>query len=308
MAESVRLQHQQASPENNTNVREMASSYHENGFLVCENLYSPDEINELRDETVRLCRNEGGLIGGVEAAKPDEDDMAVLQRILCVHFPHKLSEMMMRYMKHEKIVQVLTQIIGPDVKAMQSMLFIKAAGKPGQAWHQDEYYIPTRDRSLTGVWIALDDAHTENGCLWMIPGSHRRSILWPQKWHDNREFDCSSESYNFPYTDDQAVPVEIKAGGVAFFNGYTLHRSLPNRATSGFRRALVNHYMSADSLLPWRPGKAGESIATTDYRDIVMVAGQDPYEWKGTEEIAHAHVRPAGDGGCESWGGNKYTK
>ncbi|HEV8556570.1 MAG TPA: phytanoyl-CoA dioxygenase family protein [Actinophytocola sp.] len=41
---------------------------------------------------------------------------------------------------------------------MQSMLFIKSAGKPGQAWHQDEAHIPTRDRSLTAVWIALDDA------------------------------------------------------------------------------------------------------------------------------------------------------
>ena len=64
-------------------------------------------------------------------------------------------------------------MIGPNVKAMQSMLFIKAEGKPGQAWHQDEYYIPTRDRSLTAAWIALDDATVENGCLWVLPGSHR---------------------------------------------------------------------------------------------------------------------------------------
>ena len=53
------------------------------------------------------------------------------------------------------------------------MLFIKSEGKPGQAWHQDEFFIPTRDRSLTAVWIALDDATVENGCLWVLPGSHR---------------------------------------------------------------------------------------------------------------------------------------
>ena len=53
-----------------------------------------------------------------------------------------------------RLVDVLTQLIGPDIKAMQSMLFIKAEGKPGQAWHQDEYFIPTRDRSLTAAWIA----------------------------------------------------------------------------------------------------------------------------------------------------------
>jgi hypothetical protein len=137
---------------------------------------------------------------------------------------------------------------------MQSMLFVKASGKPGQAWHQDEDYIPTRDRSLLGAWIALDDA---------------------------------------------------KAGSIVFFNGYLLHRSLPNRAATGFRRALVNHYMSASSLLPWMLAKDVKgSVGVADYRDIVMVAGSDPYAWKGTVEIAKANVRPSGEGGCESWGGN----
>lgn len=46
--------------------------------------------------------------------------------------------------------------------------------------------------------------------------------------------------------------MEIDAGDVLFFNGYLLHRSLPNMRTSGFRRALVIHYMNAHSLLPWR--------------------------------------------------------
>jgi hypothetical protein len=58
--------------------------------------------------------------------------------------------MMAHHLAHPVIVDVLTKIISPNVKCMQSMLFIKAAGKPGQAWHQDEDFIPTRDRSLTG--------------------------------------------------------------------------------------------------------------------------------------------------------------
>ena len=67
----------------------------------------------------------------------------------------------------------------------------------------------------------------------------------------------------------------------------------------GYRRALVNHYMSAESLLPWHWGdKPQGSIAGLDYRDIVMIAGKDPYAWKGIEERAAAHVRPSGEGGC----------
>ena len=205
---------------------------------------------------------------------------------------------MYRYLAHPVIVDVLTHVIGPDVKAMQSMLFIKAAGKPGQAWHQDEDFIPTRDRTLAGAWIALDRATIENGCLWVIPGSHRSGLLWQLKDTDDERFDCTAEAKGFPYSDDDAVPVEVEAGGIVFFNGYLLHRSLPNRAQEGFRRSLVNHYMSASSLLPWFPPKPGEHMAIADYRDIVMVAGNDPYAYKGTENLATPHVRPTRQGGC----------
>ncbi len=283
---------------------EAEAFFREHGFLVVEEAFSDAEVDALNAETLRICRNAEGAIEGVPPADPGEPDAEVLRRILCVHFPDKASRLMADAVKHGAFVEVLTRIIGPDVKAMQSMLFVKAAGKPGQAWHQDEDYIPTRDRSLTGGWIALDDATVENGCLWVIPGSHREGILWPQKWHGDRRFDCAEESFDFPYTGADEVPVEVKRGSIVFFNGYLLHRSMPNRAAAGYRRSLVNHYMSAHSLLPWRVPEDGH-MAMADYRDIVMIAGRDPYAWKGTRELAKPHVRPSGEGGCMSWGKDK---
>jgi ectoine hydroxylase-related dioxygenase (phytanoyl-CoA dioxygenase family) len=276
--------------------------YQENGFLIVPNALSTTEIAELRDEATRVCRGDLGEIRGLIPAEPDEADDDVLRRYLCIHFPHKLSPVMFNYLGHPTIVEVLTAVIGPNVKCMQSMLFIKASGKPGQAWHQDEYFIPTRDRTLAGAWIAMDDATVENGCLWVIPGSHKHGIIWPQHEHNDRRFDCTGEAINFPYTDDDSIPVEVGAGAIVFFNGYLLHRSLPNRAKSGYRRVLVNHYMSAESLLPWRPPKEGEHMAIADYRDIVMIAGKDPYAYKGTEDRAKPHLRPSGEGGCSKNG------
>ncbi|HYN87175.1 MAG TPA: phytanoyl-CoA dioxygenase family protein [Ardenticatenaceae bacterium] len=277
---------------------EAARFFQEQGYLVVEDGLDEAEIVALNRETARICRGERGAIWGVTPADPEEPDDEVMRRYLCIHFPHKVSAEMYGTLAHPAIVEVLTSVIGPNVKCMQSMLFVKASGKPGQAWHQDEFFIPTRDRSLTGAWIALDDAHVENGCLWVIPGSHRHGIIWPQHAHDDRRFDCAGEAMYFPYTDDDALPVEVKRGSIVFFNGYLLHRSLPNYAASGFRRALVNHYMSAESLLPWFGFEPGTSIATADYRDIVLVAGRDPYAWKGIEERAGAPVRPSGEGGC----------
>ena len=276
-----------------------AHSFRENGYLVVEDALSPYEVDALRNETVRICRGELGNVSGLPPILPDDSNDDVIQRTLCVHFPHKISEVMFDFLAHETIVDLWTKVIGPNVKSMQSMLFIKSAGKPGQAWHQDEGFIPTRDRSLNAAWIALDDATVENGCLWVIPGSHKHGVIWPFKEHDDERFDCVTEAFDFPYTDADAVPVEAKAGSIVFFNGYLLHRSLPNVAAGGFRRALVNHYMSAESLLPWRTPDGSVGMGIHDHRDIVMVAGRDPYAYKGTEDISFSHIRPNRAGGCQ---------
>ena len=277
-----------------------AEFYRDHGFLVVEDAFAPGEVAALNAEAAAICRRDYGAIGGAAGGMPvpGETDEQVLARFLCIHFPHKISALMRATLAHPGIVDVLTRIIAPDVKCMQSMLFIKSAGKPGQAWHQDEDFIPTRDRSRSGAWIALDDATVETGCLWGIPGAQRAGVLWPQRTHEDRRFDCAQESHEFPWRDDQAVPVEVRAGSVVFFNGYLLHRSLPNVRKSGYRRALVNHYMSASSLLPWTGTHDGPHVAIADKRDIVMVAGKDPYAYKGLENNHQAWVRPSGEGGC----------
>jgi phytanoyl-CoA hydroxylase len=142
----------------------------------------------------------------------------------------------------------------------------------------------------------------DNGCLWVLPGSHQPGVLYPDRDHHDPRFDCEVEAYDFPYLDDDAVAVEVSAGSVVLFNGYLLHRSLPNTTRHGLRRALVNHYMSAymsaQSLLPWFLPPAGITMGRADHRDIVLVAGVDPYAYKGRIDLMRPHVRPDGQGGC----------
>jgi hypothetical protein len=280
-------------------VEDRAEAFARDGYLILDGLLSAGELDGLRAESVRLCRSAPGLIDGAEPLPPGITDDEVLRRYLCIHFPHKISAVMAELMVHPAVLPVLRDTVGPDVKAMQSMLFIKAEGKPGQAWHQDEYFIPTRDRSLAAIWIAIDDATVDNGCLWVLPGSHRPGVIYPEQDIDDDRFDCTTEAYHFPYRDRDAVPVELKAGSAVVFNGYLLHRSLPNVTERGLRRSIVFHYMRAQSLLPWRPPAAGEHMAMTDDRDVVLVCGTDPYAWKGTTERHRAYLRPDRAGGCE---------
>ena len=272
--------------------------YEQDGFAVLPNLLSPGDLDGLDREIRAICGGERGEIGGLPQPSGSGGIEDVLRSVLCVHFPHKLSPPVLELAGRHDVVKPLTEVIGPNVKMVQSMFFVKSEGRPGQAWHQDENFIPTRDRSLTAVWIAVDHATVENGCLWVLPGSHRRGVLYPDREIDDLRFDCTVESYAFPYSDEDAVPLELPAGSAVVFDGHLLHRSLPNTGRHGMRRALVFHYMSAESRLPWSPPTGDDWMAHVDHRDVVLVAGEDPYAYLGTTDIFRPHVRPDRDGGC----------
>lgn len=261
--------------------------YKKNGYLVAPGLFSAAEVAALKKETAAIFRGDRGYVEGLMCNCEKETDEDILKKFVAIHFPHKLSPVIHEMLFHPKIVNILTHIVSDNLKCMQCMLFVKAPGKKGQSWHQDEYYIPTRDKSLVGVWIAIDDATVENGCLWIIPG--RPGYILPRVPNHNQEYADVDSIYVTDFK-EKMIPVEVKAGSVVFFNGYTLHSSQSNKTLNNFRTALVSHYMSAESMLPW--DQDGKLDPTEDLRDIVMVAGTDPYAWKGTVDVNKPYLRP----------------
>src|SRR5690606_6225195 len=142
---------QQAFVEDGVVLPENIEFYKKNGYLVARSLISPDDIKTLKAETAKIFRGERGIIDGLLAVDEKASDDEILKKYVAIHFPHKISPLIKRTLSHHNIIEVLAHILGPNVKCMQSMLFVKAPGKAGQSWHQDEYYIPTRDCSLVGA-------------------------------------------------------------------------------------------------------------------------------------------------------------
>ncbi len=262
-------------------------SWLDDGYLVVPDLLSSSELEELKQETVAIARGRYPSKNLQPLPKHISDNDAIAN-ILAIHHPHLISPVIVEYVKHPKIAGALSQIVGAhlpwwdgSVKCMQTMLFVKPPSFQGQAWHQDELYIQTRDRSLTGIWIAIDDANENNGCLRIIPGSHKTGYLHPQCDHNNPdEFDTGPMSYGFD--ESPSIPVEVKAGSVVFFHGYLLHCSRRNQSNQ-YRRTLVIHTMNAWSILPWSTPDL-PMPSTNDRRAIVQVSGIDPYAWKGFAE------------------------
>jgi len=269
------------------------TEYVDEGFTVVPGLVDDDTLEGLRGEAARFANGEYPVANPPDLP-PDATEDDALGSILAVHFPHWVSEVCRDAVVHPGMVEAVSMLTGAHLphwdgsaKAMQTMLFLKPPGMPGQAWHQDERFIPTRDRSLMGAWIALDDADVDNGCLWVLPRSHRPGRLYPTGPHGSDEFDGADEAHGFDGSGE--VAVEVEAGDVVFFNGYLLHRSKANRSTDRFRRALVTHYMTAASLLPWNLTGGGvpegESAATYDNRIVTLVSGVDPNAEAGYEVL-----------------------
>ena len=112
----------------------------------------------------------------------------------------------------------------------QSMFIFKQPGIGGEVrWHQDATFLHSEPITVTGFWIALEDATIDNGCLWVAPGGHRGPL--------RQRFVRDGDAVRFVTLDDtpwpaidEAVPLEVAAGTLVCFHGLLPHHSAPNRS------------------------------------------------------------------------------
>lgn len=147
-----------------------------------------------------------------------------------------------RFAASPVIVDVLEQIMGPDIDCFQSQFIFKNAGAWGQPWHQDSYYMPLDQLPQVGVWLAVTEATLENGCLSVLPGSHREAI------HDTVPDQRPGANYGYVEIVDcdfsAAQPILMQPGDVLIFHSFLMHRSEDNHS-KGRRAAAVFHYARA---------------------------------------------------------------
>lgn len=290
-------------------------SFREQGFLVVRGLVSPHEITELQQHTQDLMQGrlpeqnlsmserdpskDTGTTGqGLEAPPAHLSPMEKAQYFLRIHMLHRKMELHERYLLHPRVLDVLQVLIGPDILALQTMLFLKPPGKPGQGWHQDSYYIPTHADTLCGAWIAIDDADEHNGAMWMAQGSQIEPVYPPRAGYGHGDKGIGDISYvegvsNPDDTENELAPiadrypqvlVTARPGDVVFFGGHVLHRSKANITPDKFRRAFVSHYCNARSFTQWGADSA-------QFDDVYASPTVDPV----TKMTNGSHILARGD-------------
>lgn len=145
----------------------------------------------------------------------------------------------MAFVKRPEFVQITTDLIGPDVSLYWNQSVYKAPGGTKEfPWHQDDGYMPVTPAPYLTLWLAITDATVENGCVWVLPGTHKRGLL-P---HIDTPIGKECHSLSDP---DQGVPCPLKAGSMAAFWSLTVHKSGLN-VSDGMRKAFVIQYSAAD--------------------------------------------------------------
>ena len=216
-------------------------SFEERGYAIVSGLFSNAEVARLRQHymDVRQSGSHPGDIGGVDMTSDDP-----LKRYPRLIHMHRWDQISLDWMLAPRIGACFRQLLGSEPLAVQTMLYFKPAGARGQALHQDQYYLRVQPGTCIAAWMALDDCDEENGCLQVVPGSHKLPLLCPTEADISQSF----TDVTVPLSADmQPEPLLMKAGDVLFFNGQLIHGSFPNRSGSRFRRALIGHYIDADA-------------------------------------------------------------
>ena len=217
--------------------REHEQFFQANGYVVVAGLFSEDEAAQYRAHYMRLRRH--GTYPG-DSAGVDIGASDPLQRYPRMIHMHRWDETSLRWLLDERLRASLLGLVGREPYAVQTMLYFKPPGARGQALHQDNFYLRAQPGTSLAAWMALDPCTPDNGCMQVVPGSHRWPILCTQP-ADTR---VSFTDVTVPLPPGQDVqPVPMAPGDVLFFNGSLVHGSYPNTTTDRFRRALIGHYI-----------------------------------------------------------------
>lgn len=221
---------------------EQINFYHENGYLGVEGVLSAEEVADLRrvsDEFVQLSASVTAHTDVFDLEPGHTPQSPKLRRLKNPILHHTVYNMTLR---HPGILEIVEQLIGPGVRTNGNKLNMKSPeyGSPVE-WHQDWAFYPHTNDDLLAVGVCMDDMMLENGCLLVIPGSHKGPVY---THHQHGRF-AGAVTEEVPDA-DKAVPIELRAGGISIHHVRTLHASATNRSAYP-RRLLLFQYCSIDS-------------------------------------------------------------
>ena len=237
---------------------EMVTRYEEDGFFVVEDLMTNDEVEALLQQIAGIAEGSVEFPAAKIEFEPGADPNAPpVDRLRKINEAARHNPVFLQHARNPKLLDVVEGLLGSDLKLFGDQLFVKPPGGIEKTYHQDSPYFKIEPMALVSSWVALDDVTVENGCLHVVPGSHKggaeeHSDVWMVG--DRQDMKIPDAAIDL----EREVPVELAKGSVSFHHSLLMHRSGANN-TDTRRRGLATHYMSSRSR--W----TGESADKPEY-------------------------------------------
>lgn len=223
---------------------QQVASYQENGFLIIEDFLSAEELQTWRKALSEAVAKRGGnKLPAREKVygKGDDADAEYFDNV----FDQLINlwqdnEGMRNLMLDERLGKMAATLAGVDgIRIWHDQALIKKPWANPTSWHLDTPYWSFADRRALSIWVALDDVTYENGCLFFIPGSYRKTSFVNPGIGKNMGtiFEVYPE-----FKAARPVAGIMKASSCSFHNGLTIHGAHANM-TPGYRRAMTCAYM-----------------------------------------------------------------
>jgi phytanoyl-CoA hydroxylase len=226
--------------------QEQIAQFHEKGYIVVEDLLSVDQVEVLRQRVADIAEGRTNYPEECIEYEPGANDQVPpIDRLRKLNSCAQHDQVFLDHAHHTAILDVAESLLGPDLKLYGDQMFLKPPGGMEKTYHQDSPYFTIEPMDLVSSWVAMDDVTVENGCLWVVPGSHKGGALdHSEVWMVGERQDMTIRETAFDRSVEE--PIVMKAGSCSFHHSLLLHRSGPNK-TPHRRRGLATHYMSAQS-------------------------------------------------------------
>lgn len=243
--------------------------YRENGYVVIEDFLSPEELETWRAAVTEAIVERNGLkmpgkdikLGADDGINKDADYYNnVFDQLLNLW---QTNDKVKALMLDERIGKMAADLAGVDgIRIWHDQALIKKPWANPTSWHLDTPFWSFSDRKALSIWVALDDATLENGCLFFIPGSNKETTFENPGIGKNM-----GAIFNFypQFKSSKSVAAPMKAGSCSFHCGLTIHGAHANM-TPGFRRAMTCAYMPDGNIFNGEP-----NILPDDYLRQIKV-------------------------------------
>ena len=186
--------------------------FHNDGFLSPINVFSINEASELKDK-----------LEDAEKIWPEAFSASARNNA------HLNFEFLDSIVHNKNLLDAVEDILGPNILAYASTLFIKEPRDPGfVSWHQDGKYMGLSENIGITAWVALSEANGESGCMSMIPGSHEKMLAHKDTFGKDNILTRGQEVQNVDA--GKAVETPLRPGQASFHCPTVIHGSQPNRS------------------------------------------------------------------------------